>query len=209
MSGIGNFFANRLDSWRAHPFQNLMSTAGGAVAPGAGFGMQALFNRYNNNQFNNSSSQLADGLQNYMNQTNQGIWNKPLNGPLGQFSSQGGGATQPQYSTQPVQGGGYGQDNLAQMSIDQANHDTQQQAGGVNWGVDIQPHGGGSGGAPMTGGGSTWNAGGYGTGVAPGGAVGSGWAPANSLVMDALAMNGGGASGATNPMAYWSANKVR
>ena len=55
------FFRNRLDSWMAHPVQNIASTvAGGLLGPEAGFGAQHGFQLYNDNRFNNAAQNLGN-----------------------------------------------------------------------------------------------------------------------------------------------------
>lgn len=83
--GPMDFLRNRIQSWQAHPFQNIASTAFGAFVPGGGLAANALFDRYNNNQFNNSTGSALDrGRQEIDMDTNSAL-SGPLQGPLGQY----------------------------------------------------------------------------------------------------------------------------
>jgi hypothetical protein len=73
---------------RAHPFQSLLSTVAGGLVPGGSIAAHALFNRYNNNQFNNNVQQSYANGAAQGNQAESGLWGRPLNGQLGQQQQQ-------------------------------------------------------------------------------------------------------------------------
>jgi hypothetical protein len=109
MFGIGgsdsggpmDFLRNRVDQWRAHPFQQIASTvAGGFGGPAAGFAANRGFDAYNNNQFNNSAQTGYDRSQQQTNMDANSAISSPLNGPLGNYDRSG----QSPYGS--VQGGG-------------------------------------------------------------------------------------------------------
>lgn len=78
----------RMDSIRAHPFQNIMSGLMGAVVPGGGMAAQAGFDRYNNGQFNQAAQTGYDrSLQETTMDANSAM-NAPLNGQLGDYDRQ-------------------------------------------------------------------------------------------------------------------------
>ena len=84
--GPMDYLRGRVSSWQAHPFQNIASTlAGVAGGPMAGLGANAAFNRYNDNQFNNSAQQFQDLTRDQSNLDTNAAMNKPLNGPLGAY----------------------------------------------------------------------------------------------------------------------------
>lgn len=110
-----DYLRSRVSSWQAHPFQNIASTAFGAMVPGGGFAANALFDRYNNNQFNNSASQLQDRSLQQTTMDSNSAMNAPLNGPLGAYdrnnpygSNAGPAQTMGGPSGSPMGGGGMG-----------------------------------------------------------------------------------------------------
>jgi hypothetical protein len=54
--GFGFNPMNAARNWRAHPFQNGLSTAAGMAVPGAGLITSMIFNHINQNRFNNAAS---------------------------------------------------------------------------------------------------------------------------------------------------------
>lgn len=108
--GLGDRFRNRIESWRAHPFQNFASTlAGGLAGPAGGELAQDAFGRYNDSQFSRAFDTLGNrSLQQTTMDTNDAM-NKPLSGSLGDydrlhpFGEQG-----PQSMAGQGMGGGFG-----------------------------------------------------------------------------------------------------
>jgi len=86
--GPADFFRSRFDNIRAHPIQNLASTVFGGFVPGGGIAANALFNRYNDNRFNNSAQQFQDLTRDQSNMDTNAAMNKPLSGPLGDYDRQ-------------------------------------------------------------------------------------------------------------------------
>jgi len=84
-SGSMDFLRNRISSWQAHPFQNIASTAFGAFVPGGGLLANAAFDRFNNNQFNNSANTFQNLTRDQSQLDTNNAMNKPLNGPLGAY----------------------------------------------------------------------------------------------------------------------------
>lgn len=76
---------DRISSWQAHPFQNIAGTLAGFAVPGGGLAANAMFNRYNDNQFNNSANQFRDLSQQQTNMDTNSAMNAPLSGPLGAY----------------------------------------------------------------------------------------------------------------------------
>lgn len=93
--GIGDYLSGRVDSWRAHPFQNGLSTLAGVFGgPLASIGAQQGFNRYNDNQFNNMAQTNQDRMSQQLNMDTNANMNAPLAGPLGDYDRGGGGMEQ-------------------------------------------------------------------------------------------------------------------
>lgn len=82
------FFRSRWDNIQAHPGQNAISTALGALVPGGGIAANALFNRYNDSRFNNSAQQFQDRSADLSNLNTNDALNKPLSGALGDYDRQ-------------------------------------------------------------------------------------------------------------------------
>jgi hypothetical protein len=104
MPGPLEMLQQRFSNIRAHPFQNIASGVAGGLFPGAGLLANNIFNRYNQGQFNSSANQANQNLGDQIGQTSQGIFDRPLNGPLGQ--AQGGNDNAP--LAQALSGGGQG-----------------------------------------------------------------------------------------------------
>lgn len=94
MFGIGgtdsggplDYLRGRVDSWRAHPFQNIASSVAGAFGgPAAGWGANQLFDRYNSGQFNNAANQFRDNSLQQTTMDANSAMNSPLSGPLGEY----------------------------------------------------------------------------------------------------------------------------
>ncbi len=84
--GLGDFLSSRVDNWRAHPFQNALSTLGGAVNPALGLGLQQAFGRYNDSQLPSIANNEVNQFNDRSNPNLQAsIWDKPLNGSLGDY----------------------------------------------------------------------------------------------------------------------------
>jgi len=79
--GPADFFRSRFDNIRAHPIQNLASTVFGGFVPGGGIAANALFNRYNDNRFNNSAQQFQDLTRDQSNMDTNAAMNKPPGDP--------------------------------------------------------------------------------------------------------------------------------
>lgn len=76
----------RVSNFRAHPFQNIASmVAGGLGGPLGGAASRGIFNRYNQNQFDNAANTNQERVTDQMGMDTNDAMNKPLNGPLGQF----------------------------------------------------------------------------------------------------------------------------
>lgn len=107
----GEFFRSRIDSLRAHPFQNAAGAVLGGFIPGGGLAANAFFNRYNDNQFNNAAQTGMDrSLQQTTMDANSAM-TAPLNDPrLNQFDNMGGSqgrnAGQDRQLVQALTGGG-------------------------------------------------------------------------------------------------------
>jgi len=124
-SGPIDYLRGRAQNWQAHPFQNIASTVFGGFVPGGGIAANALFNRYNDNRFNNSAQQFQDFTRDQSNLNTNDAMNKPLSGPLGAFDRQNpyGSETGPAQGMGPQGGpspysGGYNSQNwnLQQMT---------------------------------------------------------------------------------------------
>lgn len=107
--GPVDYLRNRVASWQAHPFQNLVSTGLGVFGGPAASQLASMgFDRYNQGQFNNAANQLQDrSLQQTTMDANSAM-NAPLAGPLGAYDRQhpfgeGGGMM-----SGGMQGGGFG-----------------------------------------------------------------------------------------------------
>jgi hypothetical protein len=97
-------FANPFSDVRAHPFQAFLSALAGAFVPGGGFASHALFNAYNNHNFNNAMGTSFGNQQAQGDAAAQGAMDRPLSGVLGTFGdnsspggSYGGGAPNGNY----------------------------------------------------------------------------------------------------------------
>ena len=156
-----DYLRSRVQSWQAHPFQNIASTViGGLGGPAAGLGANAAFNRYNDNRFTNATQQLQDRSSD-LSQLNT---NDAMNRPLGNDALSGNNGFNWTGPTGPNDGsGGMG------GPIDGGS--AQGMGGGMHGGGPLPPTG--YGGPSMTG--QQWQdrGGGYGNlvgqtqGVAP------------------------------------------
>lgn len=107
--GFSGMIASRLDNWRAHPFQSLISTlASGAGGFGAGMVANNLFGRYNNSRFNNSAQQLQDRSRDLATLNT----NDSMNKPLGDDALNGDNGFNWDGPTGPNSGSGYGGEAL-------------------------------------------------------------------------------------------------
>lgn len=101
-----DYLRNRVQSWQAHPFQQIASAVGGAFGgPGVGFGLNQLFNRYNDRAFNQAANASYGHGEDLGSQAQATALDKPLNGPLGKFSNDQSRALA---SALTGNGGGYG-----------------------------------------------------------------------------------------------------
>ncbi len=82
---IGDRIQSRWNTMTTHPLQTLLGLGAGAIVPGGGLIANRLFNRYNQNQFNNSASTDFGNMIDQGNRAGNASIDKPLNGPLGQF----------------------------------------------------------------------------------------------------------------------------
>lgn len=102
---------SRIDSWRAHPFQQGISSLAGVFGgPLGGFGAQAGFNRLNDSNFNRAAQSGYDrSLQSTTMDANSAM-NAPLNGPLGNYDRSGDNGQPGNYGGMPgaPSGGSYG-----------------------------------------------------------------------------------------------------
>ena len=106
-------FANRIrgigQAWRNHPFQQLASLGAGALGgPLAARAAQFGFNRFNDNQFNNAASAIAERTRQQGDQAGQAGFDRPLNGPLGGFEGAGRGGDNSALTQALMGGGRYG-----------------------------------------------------------------------------------------------------
>lgn len=87
-----DFLRDRMDRIRAHPIQaGLGALAGIAGGPLAGQLANRGFNWLNNRQFAGAAGQTNQTLGNDISDTSRSIWDRPLDGPLGQFDDSGAG----------------------------------------------------------------------------------------------------------------------
>lgn len=87
-----DFLRDRMDRIRAHPIQaGLGALAGIAGGPLAGQLANRGFNWLNNRQFAGATDQANQTLGNDISDTSHNIWDRPLDGPLGQFGDSGAG----------------------------------------------------------------------------------------------------------------------
>lgn len=100
----------RVNSFRAHPFQNIASmVAGAAGGPLAGQAARMGFNRYNQGQFNDAMNTNNGLVGEQMQMDTNDALNRPLSGPLGQFDAQDNGPlAQVMAGQHGPSGGGYG-----------------------------------------------------------------------------------------------------
>lgn len=103
-----DYLRERANRWRAHPFQQGAGLLAGMFGgPAAGMGAQALFNRYNQGQFNDAANQANQNLGGQIDQTSRNIWDKPVDGPLGQVSGGDSGRDQQNQQLGQALNGGY------------------------------------------------------------------------------------------------------
>lgn len=114
---------SRIDSWRAHPFQQGISSLAGLFGgPVGGFGAQAGFNRLNDSNFNRAAQTGYDrSLQQTTTDANSAM-NAPLNGPLGNYDRSGDPGQPGMGGGMPTPGGGqYGSPNTQNWQYGQFN----------------------------------------------------------------------------------------
>jgi hypothetical protein len=139
-----DFFRSRMDNLRAHPFQNIMGAVAGGFVPGGGLAAHALFNRYNDNNFNNAANQV------YTRGQDQGNLDasSAMNAPLGDSRLSGDNAFDYTGPTGPNPGRGEAGPSSGVSNQDRQMMDALtgggggQNAGGMMGGAGYQPPGG-------------------------------------------------------------------